>query len=530
MNYLSRALVALSLAGVACGEGGGGNTEGSESTQGGSSTTSASTTTSDSTTTAATTEADDTTEDGSTTGPDYEVELVDRDCGFEIPAGRSADCYTLIVPEDRTQPEGAGVQLPVVVIHGVGTPSRPPVVYLHGGPGGQAVASASSWFDEGFTEDGDLILLDQRGSGGSMPSLDCPEVPDAWFDIFETNDEPELELQRMRDALLDCRARLAAQVDLDQYHTDAITDDVDDLRVALGIESWTLYGISYGTRVAMASTRRHGEGIHSVVLDSAYPPQFGGVSWMEGNARGSTERIIAGCEAEQGCGSTFVDLTNQLQAGVAALDAAPYPIEVEDAEGQPRSLLLEGRDLQAGLFNGAYDTQTISLIPLLIFSGANGDFSFLDQFADTAFPGLWRLSEGAQMSIDCADAGRLIDEAELSTSVADNPDLATIYLGYPVPFCAAWNVAPRPESFNEPVSNDIPTLIFAGEFDPATPVSQSVAAADSLGNAELFVFPGGGHVITRSHDCGRQMLRSFLLDPEGVDSACWSALSEVTFN
>jgi pimeloyl-ACP methyl ester carboxylesterase len=48
---------------------------------------------------------------------------------------------------------------------------------------------------------------------------------------------------------------------------------LNDLRSALGYEKLNLWGISYGTRPALAAMRDYPEGIRSVILDSIVPIQ-----------------------------------------------------------------------------------------------------------------------------------------------------------------------------------------------------------------------------------------------------------------
>jgi pimeloyl-ACP methyl ester carboxylesterase len=46
-------------------------------------------------------------------------------------------------------------------------------------------------------------------------------------------------------------------IDLGQYDTLAVADDVDDIRRALGHAQLDLLGVSYGTRVVLEVVRRH---------------------------------------------------------------------------------------------------------------------------------------------------------------------------------------------------------------------------------------------------------------------------------
>jgi pimeloyl-ACP methyl ester carboxylesterase len=61
-------------------------------------------------------------------------------------------------------------------------------------------------------------------------------------------------------------------VDLAAFNTNASADDLEDLRHALGAESISLLGHSYGTELALAAVRRHGEHLHRVVLASVQGP------------------------------------------------------------------------------------------------------------------------------------------------------------------------------------------------------------------------------------------------------------------
>ena len=460
--------------------------------------------------------------------PDYEPLLEDRSCPFQTPAGRSADCYTAYIPLDRTQLELGAVALPVAVLHPSGEATRPPVVYFHGGPGSRAFASAGSWFNNPLSEDGDLILFDQRGSGDALPSLDCPEAEAAWFASFSSVGTPTEEVDLLRLAYVDCRARLAAETDLDAFDSESNADDVEDLRLALGYESWSLYGISYGTRLAMEVMRRHPEGVRNVILDSVYPPQVGGVDWMFDSCETALDRLVAGCLEEPSCGATFPNLAADLDTAIANLDAMPYVLSIDDSEGVAHELSLTGADFYAGMYNALYDVELIPLVPFLIFSAAQGDFSFLVDLANQSIPFLTNLSEGARLSIDCADGGVLIDASQLAGVIADNSAYSTLFAAYALPHCADWDVEPVPEAFLDAVVSDIPTLLLAGEFDPVTPVSQSELAREGLSDSQLFVFPGIGHGASRDSECAADMTREFLRD-SSVDSSCWSALSQDTF-
>ena len=63
------------------------------------------------------------------------------------------------------------------------------------------------------------------------------------------------------------------------FNTIESSDDLEDLRLALGIEQWNVFGISYGTDHALTYMRLHPKGIRAVGIDGIFPPSLaGGVS------------------------------------------------------------------------------------------------------------------------------------------------------------------------------------------------------------------------------------------------------------
>src|SRR5262249_31385626 len=124
------------------------------------------------------------------------------------------------------------------------------------------------------------------------------------------------------EASRQCYERLAGQgIDLSAYNTTESAADVADLRTALGIAEWNVYGVSYGTDLALTYLREHPQGIRTVTIDSVVPPHLAslGLNWT--NAGDVLYRIFGDCSADPVCGArypdtaaTFAQLVNQLEA------------------------------------------------------------------------------------------------------------------------------------------------------------------------------------------------------------------------
>ena len=145
-------------------------------------------------------------------------------CPFRVPAGLQITCGYLSVPEDRSATKGRLIRLAVAIAHTARAPRQAdPVVYLAGGPGSGAVTStpalALGWAD--FLAHRDLIVVDQRGTGFSQPSLACTAQDRTTPALGELQTPGGRAAAEYRD-LIGCRERLTtAGVRLAAYTTAA---------------------------------------------------------------------------------------------------------------------------------------------------------------------------------------------------------------------------------------------------------------------------------------------------------------------
>lgn len=507
--------------------------------------------------------------------PGYEPRLQASPCKDPSVPTDQITCEVLVLPEDRDDPQGRQVELPVLRVRPV-TPapstsapstsapttagpttrapaSTAPVVVLHGGPGGGVVDSWATWttvLDDLGTE---LVLYDQRGGGAATPKLDCPEHSAALASVLGNDLSWEDERHAVGEALAACHDRLSdTGVDLDSYDTPTSTRDLEDLRQALGAEQMTLVASSYGTRLALDYLRTHQDHVRSLVLDGVDPPDASATtdatSAIAEAAEAAVDRLLDSCERDRACASAHPDLRAAIDRAVAAFDARPRRVTVDAATtdgsvvggageapgsqvggsavgGAQITMVLDGGDLYAGLYSAMYDTEVIPLLPSLIEAITGDDGTLLHTFAARALPALSSTSAGALLSVDCADAGG--EGADGSDDVAsqDPGRTSTILLTSSLPYCMDWPVEPVPRSFAAPVdpSAPPPTLVVAGELDPVTPASVARRVAEELDAAYLEV-PRGGHSPLTVDACATRVLRSFLADPDAPDLGCVSRM------
>lgn len=453
----------------------------------------------------------------------------------DVPDEVTITCGTVEVPADRTDTEGGTVTLAVARIHHAeGDAEAEPVVYLHGGPGGDALVSPPVGLagNDALAER-DIITFDQRGVGRSLPSLNCPEKEEAILDALGTADDFPAEHAVNRDAVRACYDRLVGEgIDLDDYDTLASVADMESLRLAFGLEQWNVWGVSYGTRLGLAYARVHPDQVRSLVIDSVYAPEVGGVERTKGLPQGALDRLVDACAEDEACDTAIGDLGQALTDAVASFDADPAehtgPVTVGGEEVE-RDFLLTGTDVRAGLFAALYDSELISSLPGVVAALANGDRGIIPTFIDLGVPRLLDLSEGAFYSVECADSGRLLEGEDAEAELAQVDEDALIALNSAQVFCQDWEVEFLPESFNEQVTVDVPTLVFGGTLDPITPYADSEAQAEAMPDARFVTVPNAGHGVGGFDECTREARTGFFSDPAADLPACVTDIEGVTF-
>jgi pimeloyl-ACP methyl ester carboxylesterase len=112
-------------------------------------------------------------------------------------------------------------------------------------------------------------------------------------------------------------------------------------------------------------------------------------------------------------------------------------------------------------------------------------------------------------------------------------DLRGVLLNYTeqmFSICDKWGAGVADPIENAPVVSDIPTLIFAGEFDPITPPKWGEQAAAYLHHSYFFQFPGIGHGVLGVNGCSLRIAGAFLDHPAVKPrSECLAYVKEPNF-
>jgi pimeloyl-ACP methyl ester carboxylesterase len=450
-------------------------------------------------------------------GTSVRVAFTEAACAFAPAKGASVRCGWLTVPENRNRPDGRAIRLHVAVYRSrAGKPAPDPIVWLVGGPGGRAHRLASALFSrvvEPFLGRRDFIVLDVRGTGYSDPALDCKD----------RSGEPARWLPA-------CRERLSAIADLSCYNSAAVAEDLADLRRALGLKEWNLLGESYGTRLALIALRDRPEGIRSVILDSVVPPEVDEYALGSANFENALSALFADCAEDLACNAAFPNLRERMLRTADRLDAEPWRLTGK-WEGAPYDARLDGRGLLQALRMALYESDLIPAVPKAIYRAQDrSDDSFWRRAVGTEAVISGALVDlGAHFSYHCSEEVPFTDTVRMREEDARRPWLRhTLFAGGIRSVCGLWLPEGGGARESQPVKSDVPALLLAGEYDPASPPAYAESAASHLKNGHLFVFPAMGHWLTANpvSSCPQNVALEFLDNPRRRPEApCLSRLN-----
>jgi pimeloyl-ACP methyl ester carboxylesterase len=424
-------------------------------------------------------------------------------------------CGTYDVPAGAM--DETSMELAVTVI-----PARPDrrsedaVLILAGGPG-QGARDVVGMVGRLLSETGhrrDLVFVDQRGTGESMP-LDCPDPP------------AEVSVEAHRAWAAQCLEKLdfaSGRFAPDDFSTLRTIEDLESLRLASGYRQWNLFGGSYGTRVGQLYMREHPDAIRSAVLDAVAPIGMIVGATMGADAQPLLDGLFERCEAQAGCRAAFPELETRFNALLESLSNEPVMVQFDHpSTGQPMDRELN-RDSLVTLLRGLLYTPAMHrTLPSLLHQAAGGDsrpLMALGEYFGERYGE--QMAFGLTATVLCSeDIGRhgraAVPAAEFESFVG------SAQIDYWFTVCEDWPRYAVPEDFDTPLASDIPTLLVSGELDPVTPPRYGETVLAGLDNARHLVVPGGGHTVAfAGGSCMRSILNDFFDDPrpQALDTEC----------
>ncbi|EGF90437.1 alpha/beta hydrolase fold family protein [Asticcacaulis biprosthecium C19] len=411
---------------------------------------------------------------------------------FESKSGQKVDAFhgSFTVPENRADPNSRIIDIHYVRFPATGAKPGAPIVYLAGGPGGSGIDTAKHERFPLFMamrEFGDVIALDQRGTGLSEAAPKC--VSDVVIPMDRVV-APADRNQLLRQAAEQCAVFWrAAGFDPAGYTTVENARDIDALRAHLGAEKVTLWGISYGTHLALAAVKEMPARIDKVVLASV--EGLDQTVKLPSETDAYFDRLQAAIDLEPAAKTVYPDIKGLMRGVHARLDAAPVMLQVPTTDG-PKPMLLTGEVMQMLASASIADPQTAAqllMLYLAVDAGMTDPVAgLLGRFMSPGAPEEFRLMPLAMDIASGIGAERLAQvEAEAKTAILGD------VLNYPMPHLAGALGLDLGDGFRTAPQGNMPVLVLAGSLDGRTyPFEQHTAVA-ALSNVTTVTVENAGH-------------------------------------
>ena len=296
-----------------------------------------------------------------------------------------------------------------------------------------------------------------------------------------------------------------------------------DVRIALGVDTWHVWGASYGTAVAMAIAHLYPETTTSAVLDSV---SLNAPDWRQRtgpNYESSLSRLFALCRADKSCTRRYGDVEALYEKALQEISSVPLRERLASNE---KPFAFNRQDFLLSVYQMLYSPQAIRLLPLVFERVAARDVRFAANLSVATRPGIVQRAFGVHYAIDCQGRGTG------NLEVLDSAFLGELFplTAYYHAVCQALDLT-NSDPQSQPVKpSDVPALIMTGAIDPITPPHTAREAASDFRTKTLVELPRLGHAVSLQDDCAKSIMLAFLDAPERtLDLGCTTDIPAVKF-
>ncbi|WP_256923403.1 alpha/beta hydrolase [Streptomyces sp. 13-12-16] len=443
--------------------------------------------------------------------------------------GKNLECATIKVPQEYTEPEGA--QIPLAVMrHRATDPDRRigSLIFNPGGPGVSATetlrnlpktAGTPGAFSAEVLARFDVIAVDPRGVGRSQAvrCLTDQQRADAAgtdFDPAVPGGKPLPRLLSDAAAFTDGCVKHQSKKFLASLSTDNVARDIDQVRSALGEDTITYYGLSYGTVVGPMYATLFPHRVRQMVLDAPVDTNqwFGDSLPFQHDVALASERTLDAwfetCRTEGTAVCPFGAGDPQAAFDTLIETLEEEPLKVAPVEGVTPGGQLDGAMALEATRALAGDQNTWPLLTSALLAAQKGNgaplYTMWSSVTVSPFPVPTAMFE-THTAVRCADwrtpAGIAAHRAAAAEAVTEAKRIGT-RAAYSVLNCARWP-APNKDRVTKPLTGaGTPTaLVVAGRLDPVTPHHWAENMTRTLDSAVLLTREGVGHGSYGTNTC-----------------------------
>ncbi len=403
--------------------------------------------------------------------------------------GTFAQCGTLYVYEDRVSRSGRVIGLRVALVKATNPhPAPGAIVYLAGGPGFPATEAGVQQIPAALRYDHDLVLVDQRGTGGSNRVVPPPS--------FDFTGPFQVGLERSIKAAV-ANPQINKDMDPRFYTTSMAMDDLDDVRAALGYDKIDLMGGSYGATAAQYYLRQHEEHVRSAVLVVGSLLDIPVFERHALSGQHALDRIFDLCVADADCQAAFPDIRQEFKNLWAHM--AKDPVTITFSDKSLGSATLTPQYLGPVLRLMLKDTKYHAAIPSLIHRAyAKDDWTGFARFIETEGNVEWWGPQIMEHVIRCGEKWARFDPNEVARISGDSyaRDFDLWLAQQQEAVCRLTPRGVMPEGNDPQPGSQVPVLIISSDVDPIDPPENMAGAQALFPNSVSLVMPYMSHNIS----------------------------------
>ena len=401
----------------------------------------------------------------------------------------SGELGRLTVPENRARPDGPTIELAFVRYRSANPDPGPTFFVLAGGPGGSGIDGCigpASGRMVRLLQYGDVIGLDQRGTGLSVPNLSNGPA-------FEWELPADLAISAAdvvaasSESVERCVAYWSEQgVDLSAYNTAESADDIDDLRAALGLDKIVPWGSSYGSHLGLSYLRRHSDHVTRAVFSKVEGPNH--TLKLPSTTEFHLQQLSDLVAADPNFSDTLPNLRGTVGKLLRQLRKEPVTVTVSGESG-PVDVSISEFDLAWSLANILGEAFELFELPASIQRLDNGDWSELGAMALENRRG--DVYSAMSLMMDYASGATTSRLKRIRREAKDRSNLLSDAVNMPYP--GSWEHCPEADlgdTFRGPLRCDVPVLFVSGTLDARTPPLNVEEILDG--------FSAGVHVIVEN--------------------------------
>ncbi len=407
------------------------------------------------------------------------------------------------VPKDYNNMSSGKIKLNAMIHRAKDKKNRIGLLVVNfGGPGGEAVESASKMiseksFPQSIIDRFDILAIDPRGTGKSEFVSDLARC--------SFNNECDSEKESVGFNI----------------STMKFTQDIDYIRKSLNEDKITFLGYSYGTKIGQLYSFLYPQNIRGVVLDSPTSIEHGNAIEESMTMPFSYERVmyhrLSKSEIE-----LIKNINNKIKAHEIYTTKDGYKIDKVNFNKLLSTIISTNDDDWSNI-----KPSLISFLKTEIFydyivkiqeikSSDSNDSSNLSLAAAIA-----RASTG---SINCSDENKPLLDSEIENSLSLFERKSSLFgsLAYNAYYnmCLGWKAKRDPLPYISKVNNRVPILIIGGKLDSVTPYEEAIKVDKMyLGNKKLITvnnIVSHGFSFSYADDYVDYITEKYLLNPNSI--------------